>query len=36
MVYRPVGRPEILTADLELVGDPVLPGFRCRVADIFE
>jgi Uma2 family endonuclease len=35
-VYRPGKKPELFNADQELPGDPELPGFRCRVADIFE
>ena len=27
--------PEILKADQELTGGDILPGFRCRVADLF-
>jgi Uma2 family endonuclease len=35
-VYRP-GRPPVLYNDTqELPRDPELPGFRCRVAEIFE
>jgi Uma2 family endonuclease len=34
-VFRADGSEEILTEDDELAGDPVLPGFRIRVAEIF-
>jgi len=34
-VYRPGPDPETLSRDDELDGRDVLPGFRCRVADIF-
>jgi Uma2 family endonuclease len=33
-VFRPDDAPVILSADAELTTD-VLPGFRCRVSDIF-
>lgn len=33
--YLADGAIRRLTADQELVGDPVLPGFRVRVADLF-
>lgn len=29
------GRPVIFTADDELTAEPLLPGFRCKVADFF-
>jgi Uma2 family endonuclease len=35
-VYRPDKKPVLFNADQELIGDPELPGFRCRVAEIFE
>ncbi len=36
MVHRSdVSSPTHLTDTAELTGDPVLPGFRCRVADLF-
>jgi Uma2 family endonuclease len=35
-VYRPNGKPELFNADQEIFGDPELPGFRRRVAEIFE
>jgi Uma2 family endonuclease len=34
-IYRRDKRPEVLEADEELVGDGILPDFRCRVADFF-
>jgi Uma2 family endonuclease len=34
-VYRPERTPEVLRADRELIAEDVLPGFRCRVADLF-
>jgi Uma2 family endonuclease len=34
-VYLPDRAPEVLDADQELTGGDVLPGFRCRVADLF-
>ena len=36
VVHRPGQEPKQYTRSEELVGDPDLPGFRCRVADIFE
>src|SRR5579883_516469 len=33
--HRPGREPELFTRSDELTGDPVLPGFRCRVAEIF-
>jgi Uma2 family endonuclease len=36
VVHRPGRNPETFNADQELTGDPDLPGFRCRVADVFE
>jgi Uma2 family endonuclease len=35
-VYRPDKKPVLFNSDQELPGDPELPGFRCRVAEIFE
>jgi Uma2 family endonuclease len=35
-VYRPGKRPQLYNADQELACEPELPGFRCRVAEIFE
>lgn len=35
-VYRPGRRPELFNADQDVSGDPELPGFCCRVAEIFE
>lgn len=35
-VHRPDKKPELFNADEELDGEPHLPGFRCRVAEIFE
>lgn len=34
-VYRPDKAPEVLEAGQELIGDGVLPDFRCRVSDFF-
>jgi Uma2 family endonuclease len=34
-VYRPGKSPYELRGDAELTGDDVLPGFRCRLADLF-
>lgn len=34
-VYPQGGRPVIFTADDEITAEPVLPGFRCKVADFF-
>ena len=34
-VLRPEGPPTELGPDDELTGEDVLPGFRCRVADLF-
>lgn len=34
-VIRPEGPPTELGPDDELTGEDVLPGFRCRVADLF-
>jgi Uma2 family endonuclease len=35
-VYRQSGDPTILGASDELTGEAVLPGFRCKVAELFE
>jgi Uma2 family endonuclease len=35
-VYRPGHEPVLFNRTQELAGDPELPGFRCRVAEIFE
>jgi Uma2 family endonuclease len=34
-VYRPQARPELVTEDQHLVGDPALPGFRVLLGDLF-
>jgi Uma2 family endonuclease len=34
-VYRLNQLPQVFEGDDELTGDPELPGFRCRVADLF-
>jgi Uma2 family endonuclease len=34
-VYRPNQLPQVFEGEDELTGDPELPGFRCRVADLF-
>lgn len=34
-VCRPNQLPQVLDGDDELIGDPELPEFRCRVADIY-
>jgi hypothetical protein len=34
-VYRPSQLPQVFEGDDELTGDPELPDFRCRVADLF-
>jgi Uma2 family endonuclease len=34
-IYRPGQEPEFVNARQELSGDPELPGFRVRVADLF-
>ena len=34
-VYRPTAAPVLYNDTQELIGDPVLPGFRCPVARIF-
>jgi Uma2 family endonuclease len=33
-VYRPGGYSTTMAADQEIAGEPELPGFRCRVADL--
>jgi Uma2 family endonuclease len=35
-VHRPGAKPVLFNTDQDLSGDPELPGFRCRVADVFE
>jgi Uma2 family endonuclease len=35
-VRRDAGEKKILTVEDELTGDEVIPGFRCRVAEIFD
>jgi Uma2 family endonuclease len=35
-VYRPDKKPELFNADQDLSGEPHLPGFKVRVATIFE
>lgn len=34
-IYRPGQEPELVNARQELSGDPELPSFRVRVADLF-
>jgi hypothetical protein len=34
-VYRSAANIKTLTASEELSGEDVVPGFRCRVAEIF-
>jgi Uma2 family endonuclease len=34
-VHRPNQLPQVFEGNDELVGEPELPGFRCRVADFF-
>lgn len=34
-VYRSLKDPRVLTSDDELSGEEVLPGFSCKVADLF-
>lgn len=34
-VYRPDAPPTMLNADQELTAEPHLPGFRCKVAELF-
>ncbi len=33
--FPPAGRPTLLTANDEITADGALPGFRCKVADLF-
>ena len=35
-VHRPESEPFVLSADDQLTGEDVLPGFECRVADLFD
>lgn len=35
VIYRRRAKPVTLTADQEIDGGKVIPGFRCRVADFF-
>ncbi len=35
-VFTPNSEPQVLAAENDLDGGAVLPGFRCRVADLFE
>jgi Uma2 family endonuclease len=35
-VHRPIHDPLALGADDQLTGEDVLPGFECRVADLFD
>lgn len=35
LIYRPAGRGLILSADDDLDGEAVIPGFRCRISDLF-
>jgi Uma2 family endonuclease len=34
-VHRPNQLPQVVEGEDELTGDPEMPGFRCRVADLF-
>jgi Uma2 family endonuclease len=34
-IYRPDALPQVLEEDEEVIGDGILPDFRCRVADFF-
>jgi Uma2 family endonuclease len=34
-VYRPDKPQEVLTGDQELTGDGILPGFRCKISEVF-
>jgi Uma2 family endonuclease len=34
-VYRPKQLPQVFEGEDELTGEPEMPGFRCRVADLF-
>jgi Uma2 family endonuclease len=36
IVYRPGQEPVLFNRSQQLSGDPELPGFRCRVGEIFE
>lgn len=35
IVYRSLAEPNVLTADDEISGEDVLPGFSCKVSDFF-
>ena len=35
MVYRPHGPARLVTEEQELSGDPILPGFRVTLSDLF-
>jgi hypothetical protein len=35
MTYRADGRIELLHADDTITAEPVLPGFACRLGDLF-
>jgi hypothetical protein len=35
LVHRPDHRPELFYGDDQLTGDPHLPGFHVKAADIF-
>ena len=35
-IYRPDEDPVLLNRNQELIGDPVLPGFRVRLASLFQ
>lgn len=35
VAYRPDAKPALFNSDQELSGDPDLPGFRMKIADIF-
>ncbi len=35
-VYRPGAKPQMFNTEDELVGEPKLPGFRMRLADLFQ
>lgn len=35
MVYRPDGAVQLLHADDTITGEPALPGFACRLGDLF-
>jgi Uma2 family endonuclease len=34
-IYRPTGNPQVLRETDELSGEDVMPGFACRVSEIF-